>query len=60
MLTILTGDNMEKNEAIKCSVEDCNHYNEKYCSLDKIKVAHCTPSDAETKENTMCDSYEKE
>ena len=51
----------DNNQLIGCTVDHCKHYNENFCSLDKIKVAKCgTDGDKEAKEATMCDSYDSE
>lgn len=49
---------MEKQE-IKCRVYDCKHCNCDcdMCKLECIEVCNC--KDTETKDATMCDSYEK-
>lgn len=49
----------EKNQAIKCEVEDCK-YNEKkkMCNLKEIKVCNCDCGNDGSKENTLCGSYE--
>lgn len=46
------------NQTIKCDVESCKYHEERYCSLDKIKVAPCRAENDKTKEATMCDSFE--
>jgi hypothetical protein len=63
MQILLTGDEMEKNKSIGCTVDDCKHYDSKHCTLDKIQVAHCCDTVESvgkgTKEATMCDSYDR-
>ncbi len=49
---------MEKQK-INCSVYDCKYCDvmKDLCNLKQIKVACCRADN--TKESTMCDSYEK-
>ena len=49
-----------KKQKINCLVYDCKHCDCDcdLCKLDKIDVCNC--ADSESKEATMCDSYEKE
>lgn len=52
-------DNKMGKQAIECTVYDCRHcnYKDDYCELDKIKV--CDRKGQDSKESTMCDSYDK-
>jgi hypothetical protein len=47
------------HQSILCSVYDCIHCNreDEYCQLEKIKI--CDHEGHESKEATMCDSYDK-
>lgn len=58
------GENMGKNnklgkQSIECTVYDCKHcnYKDDCCELEKIKV--CDGKNKDSKESTMCDSYDK-
>lgn len=50
---------MEKDQKIKCDVEDCKHCDceNHVCELSKIKVCNCDGCGC--KETTMCDSYKE-
>lgn len=45
-------------QTIKCEVFECEHCDcdECCCTLDEINVCNCNSSD--TKDSTMCDSFE--
>lgn len=47
-------------QKIKCNVYDCEYCNidKSLCRLDSIRVTNCL-EEANQKEATMCDSYEK-
>lgn len=48
-----------KNQAIHCSVHNCDFCNEQenHCELEEIKVCNCSKTDE--KEATMCDSFKE-
>lgn len=51
----------DNNKSIKCDVLSCkyNDNNDKYCTLNEIKVScNCKPDNAQKKE-TICDSFKE-
>lgn len=51
---------MNKNENIKCDVENCIYNkNKNYCTLDTIKIScTCCSDEVESKNETICNSFE--
>ena len=49
---------MDENKSIKCNVESCEYNcNNKYCTLNEIKVScNCNPKNA-GKNETICESF---
>lgn len=54
----INGDNMNQN--IKCNVHDCKNCDKENnsCTLNTIKICSC--GNENIKENTMCNSYNKD
>ncbi len=46
---------------IKCEVESCKHNNkaDNYCTLKEIKISSTSKVKDTNKEETICDSFEK-
>ena len=58
--TIYGGKKMSSKN-IKCEVESCKHNNkdDNYCTLKEIKISSTCKAKDTNKEETICDSFEK-
>ena len=51
----------KKNQNINCDVISCKHNkNNEKCDLDEIKISSDTDTSTEEKDETICDSFEKD